>query len=504
MSTARNVTRLLVSAAHKSSGKTTVALGLAAAFAARGLAVQTFKKGPDYIDPMWLARASGRPCFNLDPYLMTDAQIAASVARHAADADLALVEGNKGLYDGLALDGSNSNAALARQLDLPVVLVIDARGMTRGIAPLILGYQAFDREVRIAGVILNQLGGARHEAKLRAVIEHYTDVPVVGAVAHDARLALPQRHLGLMPAAEFDEPDAPVRAIGALIAAQVDLDRLWAVVTPTALRTPEAATPTAPAGAPRETTHPLTREITRAAALSVARPAPPEPVRIGIARDQAFAFYYPDDLAALEAAGARLVPFDTLRDARLPAVDGVFIGGGFPEMFMAELQANVSLRGELRAAIDAGLPVYAECGGLMYLARSIAWNGQVAHMVGAIPGDAVMHERPVGRGYVHLRETAAHPWPLAGAARELRAHEFHHSSLDNLAPEVGFAYRVTRGHGVDGTRDGIVHRNVLASYAHLRSVGGNEWAARYVAFVRTVGAARCVATPAPRADMVAA
>ena len=484
-----HIPRLLISAAHKSSGKTTVAIGLAAALSARALAVQPFKKGPDYIDPLWLARASGRPCFNLDPYLMSDAEIAASFERHSLDADIAIVEGNKGLYDGLALDGSNSNAALARHLNLPVVLVIDARGMTRGIAPLILGYQAFDREVRIAGVILNQLGGARHEAKLRAVIEHYTDVPVLGAIAHDARLETPQRHLGLMPAGEFDDANGQVHALGALIGAQVDLDRLLAVAADSGDRS-VAVSASAPFATPvlRATPVPMPRPtVASRAGFGDGRSMP---VRIGIARDRAFAFYYPDDLAALEAAGAQLVPFDTLHDAHLPAVDGAFIGGGFPEMFMDELQANATLRIELRTAIDAGLPVYAECGGLMYLARSIAWNGKSARMVGALPGDAVMHDRPVGRGYVHLRETAAHPWPLAGRPGEMRAHEFHHSSLENLPPDVVCAYDVTRGHGVDGHRDGIVHRNVLASYAHLRSVGGNAWAARFVAFVRQVGAAR--------------
>lgn len=480
---AMHTPRLLISAAHKSSGKTTVTIGLAAALAARGLAVQAFKKGPDYIDPMWLARATGRPCFNLDPYLMSDAEIAASLAGHAADADIALVEGNKGLYDGLALDGSNSNAALARQLGLSVVLVIDAQGMTRGIAPLILGYQAFDREVRIAGVILNQLGGSRHEAKLRAVIEHYTDVPVLGAVAHDPRLAMPERHLGLTPAGECDDAAAQVQSLGDIIGAQVDLDRVLAVAAQADVRSLDTATAPALRDASRPT------------------------VRIGIARDKAFAFYYPDDLAALEAAGAQLVPFDTLHDTHLPAVDGVFIGGGFPEMFMAELQANGSLRTELRNAIEAGLPVYAECGGLMYLARSITWQGRTAGMVGAIQGDAVMRERPVGRGYMHLQETPSHPWPLAGQmheSHELRVHEFHHSALENLAPGLDFAYRVTRGHGVDGRRDGIVYRNVLASYAHQRSVGGNLWARRFVAFVRNVSTTRRVQPPAPLADVLAA
>src|SRR5574337_902114 len=209
--------RLLVSAAHKSSGKTTVSVGLAAALTAAQVRVQPFKKGPDYIDPMWLARAAGRACINLDPWLMDDAVLARSFASALPGADLALVEGNKGLYDGLALDGSNSNAALARRLALPVLLVIDARGMTRGIAPLILGYQAFDRDIRIAGVILNNLGGSRHESKLRAVIEHYTDVAVIGAVQHDPAMQIAERHLGLVPANEQKIARARVDEIAALV-----------------------------------------------------------------------------------------------------------------------------------------------------------------------------------------------------------------------------------------------------------------------------------------------
>ena len=456
--------RLLISAAHKSSGKTTLSIGLAKALTEQGHAVQTFKKGPDYIDPMWLARASGRPCFNLDPHLMLDAEIGALFECHAAAAGINLVEGNKGLYDGLALDGSNSNAALARRLDMPVLLVIDARGMTRGIAPLILGYQAFDREVRIGGVILNQLGGTRHEAKLRAVIEHYTDVPVLGAVAADERLAVTERHLGLMPCAEVDDAQARVCEIGRIVGAQVDLDRVRALA---------ASAAPLPARAPGSVPG-------RAAPAARGHRSG---LRIGIARDRAFGFYYPDDLAALEAAGVELVPIDTLHDERLPAIDGLFIGGGFPEACIDALQANAALRGALREAIERGLPTYAECGGLMYLSRSITWQGRTAEMVGAIPGDAVMHARPVGRGYVELQETAAMPWAGAGG-RSLRGHEFHHSSLENLDPGVAFAYRVLRGHGVDGGHDGVCVHNLLASYAHLRSVGGVDWAPRFVEFVR--------------------
>jgi len=456
--------RFLVSAAHKSSGKTTVAVGLAAAMRARGLTVQTFKKGPDYIDPMWLTLAGGRHCHNLDPYVSDAAEIRTVFARHAAGADVALVEGNKGLYDGLALDGSNSNAAVARMLGLPVALVIDARGMTRGIAPLILGYQAFEPDIRIAGVILNQLGGSRHEAKLRAVIEHYTDVPVLGAVHHDPRLAIVERQLGLMPCNEAGDAAAHIAEIGAAIAREVDIDRLLefaADAPPLAFATDQATT-----------------------SGTVVVPD----VRIGIAQDRAFGFYYADDLDALRAAGAALIPFDTLADAHLPDVDALVIGGGFPERFARELEANAALRDRIGAAIGAGLPVYAECGGLMYLARSLTRDGHTYRMVGAIDGDVVMHERPVGRGYVVLDESPAFPWPAeAHGSIEVRAHEFHYASLENLAAETRFAYRIRRGHGVDGERDGIVTRNVLASFVHRRSTERDNWAARFVAFIRASG-----------------
>ncbi len=449
--------RFLVSAAHKSSGKTSVSVGLAAELTRRGLAVQTFKKGPDYIDPMWHTAATGRASRNLDFNLSTPRELRQEFARHGAGADVCLVEGNKGLYDGLDLHGANSNAALARLLDLPVVLVLDARGMTRGIAPLILGYQAFDRSLRIAGVILSRLGGTRHESKLRAVIDYYTDVPVLGAVQEDPRLAIVERHLGLMPANEDGAAQERIALLAATVAAQVDLGRLLAAtVSRSAL-----------GGAP------LLPQSRRSG------------VRIGVARDRAFGFYYADDLEALERAGAELVFFDTLRDARLPRVDGLIIGGGFPEVFMRELEANAGLRGEILAAIQAGMPAYAECGGLMYLARSLCWRGDTRRMVGAIAGDVVMHERPVGRGYVKLAPTEAHPWLDRGEERrEVAAHEFHYSSIEGLAADTRYAYRMVRGHGTDGKSDGILVNNLLANYAHLRSAGSCDWAERFVEFVR--------------------
>jgi cobyrinic acid a,c-diamide synthase len=470
-----NIPRILISAAHKSSGKTTVSIGLCAALKQRGLAVQPFKKGPDFIDPMWLGKASGRACRNLDFYLMERDEIRAMFARHTSGADISLVEGNKGLYDGLSLDGSNSNAALAELLHLPVVLVIDARGMTRGIAPLILGYQAFDKNINIAGVILNNLGGTRHESKLRAVIEHYTNVPVLGAVQHNPQLQIVERHLGLMPSNEAGAAAQKIAEIGALIAAQVDIDRLIAIAS----SAPDLQLP---------------------AAVPAPASTPSHKVRIALARDKAFGFYYADDLDALQAAGAELVPFDTLTAKHLPEADGLFIGGGFPEVFMSELEANTSLREDIRTAIEAGLPVYAECGGLMYLARSLSWQGRTCKMVGIIPGDIVMHGKPVGRGYVRLKETATHPWPrLSSSDGEIRGHEFHYSSLENLGTGITYVFDVLRGHGIDGQRDGIVYKNVLACYAHLRSLNTYNWAERFVAFVSQVAEKNRAAIAAPLA-----
>ncbi|MGM0554013.1 MAG: cobyrinate a,c-diamide synthase [Pseudomonadota bacterium] len=450
---------LLLAAAHKSSGKTTLATALCAALGSRGLVVQPFKKGPDYIDPLWLGRAAGRACVNLDFHTQEPEEIRELAARCSQGTDLGLVEANKGLFDGVDPEGHDCNAALARLLDLPVVLVVDCRGMTRGIAPLLLGYQAFDPEVRIAGVILNRVGGARHESKLRAAVSRYTDLPVLGAVHEDPSLRISERHLGLTPSNELDDADQQIRQLASTIGAQVDLDALLRIAS-TAGLAPAASPPAQPAG---------------------------QPVRIAVARDAAFGFYYSTDLEALEAAGARLRFFDSLHDSAPPEADALLIGGGFPETQLEALTANRSMRQAILEAIEAGMPTYAECGGLMYLSRSIRWHGQQYPMVGAIPADCVMHERPQGRGYVYLCETGAGLWPPlpdTPIGRPLPAHEFHYSALEAVDPDTVYAYEIQRGRGVDGRHDGIVYRNLLASYSHQRHTLRNPWATRFVAFIR--------------------
>jgi len=457
----RPAPRLLISAAHKSSGKTTVTVGLLAALAARGLAVQPFKKGPDYIDPLWLSAASGRDCRNLDFHTMPPRLIRQTFERHSRGADLSLIEGNKGLFDGVDLEGANSSAMLAQWLEAPVVLVVDCAGMTRGIAPLLIGYQAFDPTLRIAGVILNKVSGPRHERKLREVVAHYTRIPVLGAVHRGPAMEILERHLGLVPANEAEQAQAAIARLAEAVGRQVDLDALLALAA------------TAP---------PIEVE-------PVASPAIPRPdLRIAVARDAAFGFYYPDDLEALARAGAELVPFDTMADPHLPPdLDGLFIGGGFPEAAMEQLEANAALRAEIKAMGEAGLPIYAECGGLMYLSRAVRWKGECRAMVGLVPGEAVMHRQPQGRGYVRLRETADFPWPrLEEGPGVIPAHEFHYSRLEDIEGDPRFAYRVVRGAGIAEQQDGLVIANTLATYAHLRSVGPNPWAPRFVAFVRKV------------------
>jgi len=392
------------------------------------------------------------------------------ISSKSRDADITLIEGNKGLYDGLDLDGSNSNAALATLTQTPVILVLNARGMTRGIAPLILGYQAFDNNVSIKGVILNQLGGSRHESKLRNVIEHYTDVEVVGAIHNDSRFDIDERHLGLVPSHEDPFCEQKISLLADAVNDQVNLDAVLAIAGQ------------APALAVGETL----------ADIHTDSPASHD-IKLGLVRCSAFGFYYPDDLQALQDAGAELVEIDPFVDKELPEIDALFIGGGFPETHMQQLEANASMRASIHTAIENGLPCYAECGGLMYLSRTIEWDHgdrlEKRTMVGNIEADIVMEKRPQGRGYVQLQETDNNPWPAVSAnimgGHVINAHEFHYSRFKNVDKDVKFAYRVKRGTGIDGKSDGYIHKNLLANYTHQRNTRNNPWAERFINFART-------------------
>ncbi len=455
------MSRIFISAAHKSSGKTSVSIGLCAALKQRGQVVQAFKKGPDYIDPYWLTLASGRDCFNLDFYTMEEDEILSLMHTRSSDADISLIEGNNGLYDGLDLDGSNSNAALAKLTQTPVILVLSARGMTRGIAPLILGYQAFDKDVAIKGVILNQLGGSRHETKLRRVIEHYTDVQVVGAIHNDKRLSIDERHLGLVPGNEDPFCTEKIQLLSQAIQQQVNLDDITSIAKKSAaLASPSSITISEPV-------------------ISVTT----ENMTLGLVRNAAFGFYYPDDILAFQQAGVKIIEIDPFVDTELPCIDALFIGGGFPETSMDKLEENISLRQAIKTAINNGLPAYAECGGLMYLARSIEWNNRTHKMVGCLEGDIIMEARPQGRGYVQLEETTENPWPQS-TKKIIHAHEFHYSHFKNVDKNVKFAFRVLRGMGINGEYDGIIYHNLIACYTHQRTSRNNPWTKRFIEFAR--------------------
>ncbi|MEE3000338.1 MAG: cobyrinate a,c-diamide synthase [Pseudomonadota bacterium] len=452
---------LIISAALKSSGKTTVTMGLCAAFQQRGLSIQPFKKGPDYIDPMWLGRAAQVPCRNLDFFTQSHQEIVDYFCEFSEGADLAFIEGNKGLFDGLDPEGSDSNSALARLLGIPVILVVDTYGMTRGVAPLLKGYESFEGDIKIAGVILNKVGGQRHETKMRAAIEYYTDLTVIGAIGRRPELKIIERHLGLIPANEVPSADSNVLRTARVIESEVDID----AVEKMAIKAVPALKPNIPKN----------------------KPSTDKPVTIAIAQDAAFGFYYRDDLEALSHAGANLVSFDTLHDRDLPEADGLFIGGGFPEMHMQALSENLSLKSDIYNAIEDGMPCYAECGGLLYLARSLSWHGQKFDMVGIIPAAGVMHERPIGRGYVQLNATDKPLWPelhTPSATDNIPAHEFHYASLEGLSKNHRYAYKVVRGHGIDGEYDGLIIKNMLACFAHQRSLTNNKWAERFVNFIK--------------------
>ena len=452
---------LLISAALKSSGKTTVTMGLCAALQQRGINIQPFKKGPDYIDPMWLSRAAQVPCRNLDFYTMSHQEIINFFYEFSQKADAVFIEGNKGLFDGLDPGGSDSNSALARLLGVPIILVVDTYGMTRGVAPLLKGYESFESDIKIAGVILNKVGGERHETKMRTAIERYTDLKVIGAIGRRPELKIVERHLGLVPANEMPSADSNIVRTARIIESDVDVNSLE-----------KLAAPAVPIMSPK---------------LSNKRSAADTSIRIGIAQDAAFGFYYQDDLEALTAAGAKLITFDALHDRQLPAVDGLFIGGGFPEVHMQALSENIALKDDIHTAVEGGMPCYAECGGLLYLSKSLSWHGKTYDMVGVIPGNGVMHDRPIGRGYVQLNETEDALWPRVGdlgSIENIPAHEFHYASLEGMTGDQRYAYKVGRGHGIDGERDGLILNNMMACFTHQRNIGTNKWAERFVHFIK--------------------
>jgi cobyrinic acid a,c-diamide synthase len=428
------------------------------------MSVAPFKKGPDYIDASWLTRASGHPCRNLDLFLFSPAAVLGSFARGAENADLALIEGNRGFFDGMDAEGTFSSAELAKLLRAPVLLTVDVTKTTRTAAAMILGCQAMDPDVSLAGVVLNRVAGSRHESVLRQSIEGISGLPVLGALPKLPDDLFPERHLGLVPPQETKGAGDPLARVAEMAERYLDLAEILEVAR-------KAETLEVPPDRPR-----IRVELgEQGKGESKGNGTPP---RIGVFVDEAFQFYYPENLEALATAGGEIIEISPLSDVRLPSVDALYLGGGFPETLAAGLSGNSPFLDSIRTLAGEGLPIYAECGGAVYLGRSLQYGGKRFEMAGVLPVDYGFQAKPRGHGYTVLETIGENPFFKVGET--LRGHEFHYTYL--LSPEapeardLTFAFRVHRGHGFDGRFDGLIHGNVLASYTHIHALGVETWA----------------------------
>ena len=421
--TLSKIPAVLIAGTHSGVGKTTITLGLMAALRRRGLKVQPFKVGPDFIDPSHHAAICGRPSLNLDPFMMGEDGVRRSFSSALKGADVAVVEGVMGLYDGMDGTDVSSTAQVARILDIPTLLVINVHGMSRSAAAMEQGFAGFDPKVRMVGTILNRVGSARHLAMLKSCLKK----PVFGALPREKEMEMKSRHLGLVMGFE-KEHDSD--SLASFLEENASIDEILKLCAQSCLTSEE----------------PARRE---------------KSVRIGIAEDEAFCFYYYENLRELERAGAELVPFSPLRDD-LPDVDGLYIGGGYPELYASRLEAAPALR-QIKSASEDGMPIYGECGGLMYLGQGIESESGSFRMVGALPCTTIMEKRLVALGYVNAEVTGENP--VAKMGQNIRGHEFHYSRCV-CDRDASYAYRLSRGKGIAGGRDGLVEHNTLAGYLH--------------------------------------
>ncbi len=490
--------RVLIAGLRGSGGKTLLSVGVTAALRRRGYSVAPYKKGADYIDSAWLSAAAGQACRNLDLYMVEREEVLRSFARTAHAGDLAIIEGNRGLYDGMNTAGTYSSGELAKLLRAPVVLVCDCTKTTRTLAALVLGCLKFDPEVDIRGVILNKVASARQEGVIRGAIEEYCDLPVLGAVPKLSGHPFPERHLGLIPPQEHEEVPQAVQAAADVAERYVDLEAI--------VKNAKGAPPLGISGGPGDvdTDGPAVARVsasggggdssvragreagragqagrrTRPKARSGPGPRSTETAkapRVAVFRDEAFQFYYPENLEALCDQGAELVFASPLRDKDLPQASAIYIGGGFPETMAEALVRNESFRREVAGAVDSGVPIYAECAGAVYLGEKLIMDGRSFAMTGSLPVVFGFGPRPRGHGYSALEVVQCNPFYPRGT--RIRGHEFHYSYvLDMDESKLSFAFDVQRGYGMDGRRDGICRANTLATYCHIHALGVKGWA----------------------------
>ena len=450
------IPRIITTALKGGSGKTILSLGLISALRKKEHMVSPFKKGPDFIDAGWLTFAAGRPCYNLDPFLMDESQIIRSLIKNSAGSDISIIEGNRGLFDGLDVDGSCSTAELGKLTGSPLVIIADVTMTTRTIAALIMGCQRFDPDLNITGVILNRVASNRQENLVRNSVEQYCGIPVIGSVPKLKEKIFPERHMGLVPHLESEHSKKAIKWARTVVEENIDLDVIWNF-------------------AQRAGPLPLSFDNLQEEQNVLQLSGSP---RIGFIRDISFWFYYPENLDHLKEMGATLLEINSIEDSRLPDLDALYIGGGFPETKAEELTKNRGFRDSLCQMIDRGLPVYVECGGLIYLGEALHINGDTFPMAGALPLRFIMEKKPQGHGYTILKTEGHNPYYNIGEI--LKGHEFHYSrpiikNGENIEP----IFRVQRGHGLDGERDGLVKKNLLASYTHLHAGGNSLWSRRF-------------------------
>ena len=450
----KHVPGIIIAGLRGGSGKTVISLGITAAWKEKGFKVSPFKKGPDYIDAGWLSKAAGRPCYNLDTFLCSTATVKQSYIEHSNNCDVCVVEGNRGLYDGIDTDGSTSTAELAKLLNLPVLLVLDCTKATRTMAALLLGCMKFDPDIRIIGVILNRVAGKRHEQKVRANIEKFCQIPVFGAIPKLDAEDFPERHMGLIPSDEHTFSDKAIQAAGRVVKTHIDLDGLYDIL----IR--QGSSGSNPMGIP---------------GIRKNQDAGPDRVKIGIVRDSAFQFYYPDNIDALKALGASIEYISPLKETSIPDVDAIYMGGGFPETHAPELARNINFRNDLKRLSQKGLPIYAECGGLIFLGQSITLGGQDYPMAGIFPIRFGLCKQPQGHGYTQVE--VVHENPFFNIGESLRGHEFRYSSILKIDyQDHEMAFRMERGKGILDKKDGFFKQNTFGTYTHIHALGTPAWA----------------------------
>ena len=451
----KKIPGIIIAGLRGGSGKTIISLGITAAWKEKGYKVSPFKKGPDYIDAGWLSKAAGRPCYNLDTFLCTPPVVQRSYQENSINSDIAVVEGNRGLYDGIDIEGSTSTSELAKLLNLPVLLVLDCTKTTRTMAALLMGCMTFDPDINICGVILNRVAGKRHEGKVRATIERFCQIPVFGAVPKLKAADFPERHMGLLTSEEHSFSDQAIQAAAKVAGDTIDLDDLYQTVMDENKRTEPESTPKMPSS-------PV--DLTGS-----------DPVTIGIIRDSAFQFYYPDNIDALEKLGAKIVFISPLNETRIPPVHAIYMGGGFPETHASQLAHNLDFRENLKRLSEKGLPIYAECGGLIFLGQSICLNGQEYPMSGILPIKFGLSKRPQGHGYTQVRVVNENPFYKTGQI--LKGHEFRYSSVLEIDyQDLEMAFEMERGKGILEKKDGFFKHNTFGTYTHIHALGTPSWA----------------------------